>query len=57
MAGCIILTKGSAGVALLTSLSVLLAVHFAVRFTDALDLRFATSGLLSKPNFEILRKS
>lgn len=57
MAGCIILTKGSVGVALLTSLSLLLTVHFATRFTDALNLRFATSGLLSKPNFEELRKS
>lgn len=57
MAGCIILTKGSLGIALLTSLSLLLTVHFAVRFTDALNLRFATPGLLSKPNFEELRKS
>lgn len=56
MAGCIILTKGLLGIAL-TSLSLLLTVHFVVRFTDALNLRLATSGLLSKPNFEEFKKS
>lgn len=57
MVGCIILTTSSVGITLLTSLSLLLTVHFAVRFSDALNLRFATAGLLSKPNFEALRKS